>query len=194
MVRCGSHRCRDATRDRRNPDQPDSPPCRGPVLRGSRVRGRRFVRVIDRLTIVGLVNRTLEALNRRMLERMRTMTARRALRAARERGQSLVEFAIVLPVLFALVGVVIDASRVYLAWSSLESATRDAAQYLATSDKDPYSADYTWPGSDADAKADYILEATTGETFATSPTNGTLTDCTTAQVTTVYSTDASWQG
>ena len=129
-----------------------------------------------------------------MLERIRTMTAGRALRAARGRGQSLVEFAIVLPVLFALVGVVIDASRVYLAWSSLESATRDAAQYLATSDKDPYSADYTWPGSDADAKADYILEATTGETFATSPTNGTLTDCTAAQVTTVYSTDASWQG
>src|SRR5215211_6667782 len=80
----------------------------------------------------------------------------------RSRGQSLVEFAIVLPVLLALVGVVIDASRVYLAWSSLEAATRDAAQYLATSDTNPYSVDYTWAGNDADTKAAYILAATTG--------------------------------
>jgi Flp pilus assembly protein TadG len=115
---------------------------------------------------------------------------RSARRTLRQRGQSLVEFAIVLPVLLGITGVVIDASRVYLAWSSLESATRDAAQYLATSSTDPFSPNYTWAGSDADAKADYILELTTGETFAPSPSSGALTDCdNTAQVTTVYSTN-----
>jgi Flp pilus assembly protein TadG len=114
---------------------------------------------------------------------------RSARRRLRERGQSLVEFAVVLPVLLGITGVVIDASRVYLAWSSLESATRDAAQYLATSSTDPYSPNF----SDADAKADYILELTTGETFAPSPSSGALTDCNnTAQVTTVYSTNTSF--
>ena len=97
-----------------------------------------------------------------------------------------------LPVLLAIAGVVIDASRVYLAWSSLESATRDAAQYLATSSTDPYSPDYTWAGSDADAKAEYILEQTTGHTFSPSATSGALGDCSTsAQVTTTYSTSTS---
>jgi Flp pilus assembly protein TadG len=113
-------------------------------------------------------------------------------RTLRERGQSIVEFSIVLPVLLAITGVVIDASRVYLAWSSLESATRDAAQYLATSSTNPFSPDYTWAGSDADLKAEYILEQTTGETFTTSSTSGVLGDCSaTAEVTTAYSTSTS---
>ena len=107
----------------------------------------------------------------------------------RSRGQSLVEFSVVLPVLLALTGVVIDASRVYQAWNNLESSTRDAAQYLATSNRDPYSPDHTWAGSDADAKAQFIVERATGETFAISPTNGTLTDCSGPQITTTYSTD-----
>ncbi|HET9852416.1 MAG TPA: TadE/TadG family type IV pilus assembly protein [Candidatus Limnocylindrales bacterium] len=131
-------------------------------------------------------------LDRQLDDRQRDDRAPRS-RRGRSRGQSLVEFSIVFPVLLAITGVVIDASRVYLAWSSLESATRDAAQYLATSSTDPYSPDYTWAGTDADAKADYILELTTGEIFATSPSSGVLTDCTnTAQVTTVYSTNTSF--
>ena len=122
-----------------------------------------------------------------------SVRGRSARRTLRERGQSLVEFAVVLPVLLGITGVVIDASRVYLAWSSLESATRDAAQYLATSSTNPSSPDYTWAGSDADAKADYILELTTGATFAPSPSSGALTDCNnTAQVTTVYSTNTAF--
>lgn len=117
----------------------------------------------------------------------------RSRRSLRERGQSLVEFSIVLPVLLAIAGVVIDASRLYLTWSSLEQATRDAAQYLATSSTNPFSPDYTWAGSDADLKAEYILEQTTGETFTRSATNGSLGDCTTtAQVTTTYSTNTSF--
>src|SRR5215211_3219165 len=128
-----------------------------------------------------------------MLARKRKSSPGPRRRTLRERGQSLVEFSIVLPVLLAITGVVIDASRVYLTWSSLESATRDAAQYLATSSTDPYSPDYTWAGSDADLKAEYILEQTTGLTFTRSSTSGALTNCTaTAQVTTSYSTNTSF--
>jgi Flp pilus assembly protein TadG len=47
-------------------------------------------------------------------------------------GQSLVEFALILPVLLALTGMAIDTSRVYFQWLDLESATRDAAQYVAS--------------------------------------------------------------
>jgi len=49
------------------------------------------------------------------------------------RGQSLVEFGLVLPVLLAFLGLTIDFARVYQAWITLESATRDAAEAAATS-------------------------------------------------------------
>ena len=124
------------------------------------------------------------------LRRARTR-ARHEPRSARQRGQSLVEFSVVLPVLLAIVGIVIDASRVYQAWTNLESATRDAAQYLATSSTDPTSPDYTTQGVNSDGKAAYILTEATGFTFTRSPTQGTLTDCSQPQVTTTYSTDTS---
>ena len=110
----------------------------------------------------------------------------------RSRGQSLVEFSVVLPVMLALTGVVIDASRLYQVWVNLESSTRDAAQYLATSNRDPSNADYTTAGSNADNKAQYILETGTGSSFAISPTSGTLTDCSSGQVTTTYTVDTTW--
>ena len=114
-------------------------------------------------------------------------------RERKQRGQSLVEFSVVLPVLLALVGIVIDASRLYQVWTNLESASRDAAQYLATSNTDPSSPDHTWAGNDADVKAKYILDVATGVTFNVSPTSGALTDCNQPQVTTTYFTDTSWQ-
>ena len=119
--------------------------------------------------------------------------AGRGPRSARHRGQSLVEFSIVLPVLLAIVGVVIDASRVYQAWTNLESATRDAAQYLATSSTDPTSPDYTTPGMNSDAKAAYLLTEATDYTFTRSPTQGTLTNCSLPQVTTTYTTNTSYE-
>jgi Flp pilus assembly protein TadG len=42
------------------------------------------------------------------------------------------EFAILLPVLLAFLGLTIDFARVFQAWITLESATRDAAEYAAT--------------------------------------------------------------
>lgn len=111
----------------------------------------------------------------------------------RQRGQSIVEFALVLPVMLAIVGVVIDAARLYQVWVNLESATRDAAQYLATSSTDPTAPDYTWAGEDADTKAAYILTTATGYEVERSLSADEFASCDTAQVTTTYWQDATTQ-
>jgi Flp pilus assembly protein TadG len=56
----------------------------------------------------------------------------RVSRHARGRGQSITEFALVLPVLLAFLGLTLDFARVFQAWITLESATRDAAEAAAT--------------------------------------------------------------
>lgn len=48
-------------------------------------------------------------------------------RVHKSRGQALVEFALVLPVLLALLGASVDLARVYGAWVALEGATRNGA-------------------------------------------------------------------
>lgn len=53
-------------------------------------------------------------------------------RGPRSRGQSVTEFAIILPVMLAFLGLAIDFARVFQAWITLESATRDAAEAVAT--------------------------------------------------------------
>jgi len=53
-------------------------------------------------------------------------------RRRRGRGQSVAEFALLLPVMLAFLGLTIDFARVFQAWITLESATRDAAEYAAT--------------------------------------------------------------
>jgi Flp pilus assembly protein TadG len=47
-------------------------------------------------------------------------------------GQSLAEFALILPVLLTLLGAAIDFARLYNVWINLEAATRDASEYVAT--------------------------------------------------------------
>jgi Flp pilus assembly protein TadG len=56
------------------------------------------------------------------------------------KGQSLVEMALILPVLLAVAGGATDLSRAYAAWTSLESATRNAAEYVATNSPDAATA------------------------------------------------------
>jgi Flp pilus assembly protein TadG len=58
--------------------------------------------------------------------------AGRSVARSRGRGQSLAEFAIVLPVMLAFLGLALDFSRVFQAWITIESATRDAAELVAT--------------------------------------------------------------
>jgi Flp pilus assembly protein TadG len=50
----------------------------------------------------------------------------------RRRGQSLVEFALILPILMTLTGAAIDVARVYGGWVALEGASRDAAEQVAS--------------------------------------------------------------
>jgi Flp pilus assembly protein TadG len=103
-------------------------------------------------------------------------------------GQSVVEFAILLPVFLLLVGVTIDFARLYQGWTNLEAATRDAAQYLATSETESTADDYTVPNATADstndAKAKFVLDSATGKTFSRS-TTATLGSCASPTMTTV---------
>jgi Flp pilus assembly protein TadG len=55
-----------------------------------------------------------------------------ARRKSRSRGQSLVEFALVVPILLTLLGATLDFARLYQERVKLESATRDAAEYAAS--------------------------------------------------------------
>lgn len=50
----------------------------------------------------------------------------------RERGQALVEFAIVAPVLLLLIFGIVDLSRLYHAWVTVEGAAREGARYGVT--------------------------------------------------------------
>jgi len=53
-------------------------------------------------------------------------------RTRRSRGQSVAEFALLLPVMLAFLGMTIDFARVFQVWITVDSATRDAAEYAAT--------------------------------------------------------------
>ena len=91
------------------------------------------------------------------------------------------EFALVLPIMLALLGMGVDYARLFFAWIDLESATRDAAQYVASdpnflangsgyydsNDSTNYCSSY--PCSSApttDAKT--VMDAATGKTFTKS--------------------------
>jgi Flp pilus assembly protein TadG len=47
-------------------------------------------------------------------------------------GQSVVEFALILPVVLTILGAAVDMARLYGAWVALEGATRDAAEQVAS--------------------------------------------------------------
>lgn len=48
-----------------------------------------------------------------------------------EKGQSLVEFALVVPILFLIIGIIIDFGWVYSCQISAENVAREAARYVA---------------------------------------------------------------
>ena len=62
----------------------------------------------------------------------------------RTRGQALVEFALILPVLLMILMVVIEAARLFSAWLILENVVREATRYAVTGRFDP--AHCTFPG------------------------------------------------
>ena len=62
---------------------------------------------------------------------MRSIWPRRRHRRRRTRGQSLVEFALVLPVTLLLISFGVDFGRVFLGWVDLNNVVRDAANFAA---------------------------------------------------------------
>jgi Flp pilus assembly protein TadG len=67
--------------------------------------------------------------------------------SAEQRGQSLVEFALILPILLLLTLIAVDFGRVYLGWINLQNMTRIAADFAAN------NADADW--TDATIVAQY---------------------------------------
>lgn len=65
--------------------------------------------------------------------------SQRLRRRRRSRGQSLVEFAIILPIMFVFLAAVIDLGRVFYATVTLNNAAREGA-FQAASDPDSYQA------------------------------------------------------
>ncbi len=91
-----------------------------------------------------------------------------------KRGQSLVEFALILPILLTMVGAAIDIARLYQGWITLEGATRDAAEYAATKDS-------TSSAALTDAKSIICKQTATLPGFAAPA--GQPTNCTSPSVT-----------
>jgi len=56
----------------------------------------------------------------------------RLMRRRKERGQALVEFALLAPLLVILIFGFVDISRVYHAWTTVQGAARDGARYGVT--------------------------------------------------------------
>jgi Flp pilus assembly protein TadG len=63
---------------------------------------------------------------------MTVMNKRSGPQARRPRGQSLVEFALILPLLLTFLGATVDFARLFHGWITLQSATRAAAESAAT--------------------------------------------------------------
>ena len=55
----------------------------------------------------------------------------------RSRGQAMVEFALVLPVLLILLMTLIEVARLFSAWLIVENSAREAARYAVTGEFNP---------------------------------------------------------
>jgi PKD repeat protein len=77
--------------------------------------------------------------------------ARESRRGRRSDGQSLTEFALVLPVLLLLTLIAIDFGRVYLGWVNLQNMARIAANFAATHPT-------AWATNDLATQAEYQAE------------------------------------
>lgn len=100
----------------------------------------------------------------------------------------MVEFAILLPILLAFVGVTTDVARLYQAWVNLESASRSAVESLAT------NVDKTATNTNAGTLAKVFLDAEARTTFTVVAPDGSLGACAAPTVKATYSTSASAVG
>jgi Flp pilus assembly protein TadG len=105
----------------------------------------------------------------------------------RSLGQSLVEFALILPILLTLTGAAIDISRVYGAWVALEGATRDAAEQVATDATIP-----TQTAAATKARTIVCTQLATTPGFASPP--GQPTNCTSPALTVTWASSTASPG
>lgn len=82
-----------------------------------------------------------------------TLPAARIIRRQRARGQSLVEFAVVVPMLFLLIGGIAQLGVVIAAQHQLTQIGRDVGRWAATQTVDPCSAGATAAKTQADELA-----------------------------------------
>jgi Flp pilus assembly protein TadG len=96
-------------------------------------------------------------------------------------GQALVEFALILPILLTIFGAATDMARVYGAWVTLEGATRDAAEQVAS------DATITTSGAATTRAQQIVCTETSGLAGFVAPA-GNPTACTTPTVAVTWST------
>jgi len=106
------------------------------------------------------------------------LMSRRALAGAVRRpitGQSVVEFAIVLPILLLLLMVTIDFGRIYLGWVNLQNMARIAAEYAADHPTNWNTATYqNLVKNDAKATNCDLPSAVPSPTFTSTTVGGTV--------------------
>ena len=105
----------------------------------------------------------------------------------RSRGQSLVEFALILPILLTLTGAAIDVARVYGGWVALEGASRDAAEQVATD-----TTITTLAGAQAKAKTIVCTQLASSVGFVAPAGNPSA--CTSPSIVTTWSTSIATPG
>jgi len=94
--------------------------------------------------------------------------------------------ALILPFLLAFAGGAIDLSRAYAAWLTVESATRNAAEYAATNSADAFAAA-------TDARSIVCQEARTTPGFTPGSGTDPIENCTAPTVSVVAFTVSSTQ-
>lgn len=80
-------------------------------------------------------------------------------RRHRSSGQTIVEFALILPLFLALVFAVIDAGRAVALWTVMSNAARDGARYAATHGIDPSTSQCTPSSLDTAAMTQVALHS-----------------------------------
>jgi hypothetical protein len=105
----------------------------GPILDNppDLARGTRADAVVSATRDRGLRLRVFRGHGQLAAEWAHRRLARRAPGRSRSRGQSLVEFALILPILLLLTLIAVDFGRVYLGWINLQNMTRIAANFAA---------------------------------------------------------------